>query len=275
VRFNSDNGGLEFYDGTTWNPVSPIAPKTGFKNLSIVNAASAQSVTVAFDEAFVSTAAGKAQRISTSSYTATISANFAGGGNLDTGAVASNTLYYIHLAYNASAATSNILFSVNASVPTFPAGYAASARLGATFTATTGTNLRKISQLGRNAQYIVSASVTTVLPQMIAGSSGSPTTPTWTAVGVAGFIPTTASQIRVMLFGESGQTVNAAAAPNNSYGATSSTTNPPPLNQNGLGGSAGGGGSSTGDFVLESTNVYYASSGAASFLACLGWTDNL
>ncbi len=268
VRFNSDNGGLEFYDGTTWNPVSPIAPRTGFKNLSIVNAASAQSVTLSFDECFVQNSTGKAQRIGSTSQTMTISANVAGGGNLDTGAVASNTLYYIHELYNASAATALGVFSLSPTSPTLPSGYTYSTRLGATFTATTGTNLRKISQLGRTAQYVVSASTTTNLPIMLSGVSGTPSTGSWTAISVTPFVPSTASKINVSLISLS-NSISIISAPNNSYGGSNSNSNPPPLCV------VNSEVSVFGSFVLESTNIYYASNSANGEIVCVGWEDNL
>lgn len=159
--------------------------------------------------------------------------------------------------------------------PTLPAGYAYYAYVEARF-CDGSSNLMQSRQLGSEAQYVVIAATNTAkIPQMITGISGSVSAPTYTAVAVGNFVPPTAGSIEVLLFfSNTGSAIGCMAAPNNSYGADNSTTNPPPLSYfSNLSGSINVGGGIRGQMVLESTNVYYASSVAATGLCAVGWTD--
>lgn len=57
----------------------------------------------------------------------------AGAGGLDTGVIAANTWYYIHVVYNPTSKTSTALLSLSATAPSLPAGYTQWARVGAAY----------------------------------------------------------------------------------------------------------------------------------------------
>lgn len=67
-----------------------------------------------------------------SAFTKTLSAWASGTGNggLDTGAVANNTWYHVHLIRKDSDGAIDVLYSASATAPTMPAGYTARRRLG-------------------------------------------------------------------------------------------------------------------------------------------------
>jgi hypothetical protein len=151
-----------------------------------------------------------------------------------------------------------------------PSGYTFSYRVGAIRTGGSATFVR-IRQVGNRAQYVVvAASTTPNLPIMISGNSGNITTPTWTAVSVSAYVPPTASVISVVAH-ISGNQEKMMAAPNNQYGAYDSESNPPPISW-----SIDAAAlvlSTRVDFVLETTDVYYAGSSNGGVLACAGWVD--
>jgi hypothetical protein len=60
-------------------------------------------------------------------------------------------------------------------------------------------------------------------------------------------------------------------APNNTYGGYNSTVGSPPVVNLGHTNSS----NQTFEFVLESTNIYWASQNSASSILCLGWIDNI
>ncbi|RWD69592.1 hypothetical protein [Mesorhizobium sp.] len=256
--------------GTVAYEILNQTPIGSRKNLKIVTTSITAS-TITADQIVLDGPAGtyRATSVNVSYSTAASGAN-----GLDTGAMAASTWYYEWVIYNGT--TVAALLSLSSTAPTMPAGYTFKARVGAIYY-DAGSKLRFKLQYARRAQIVVGTNPT-ALPIMASGSSGSPTTPTWTAVAVGNFVPSTAATIRVALSGfSSGPTTYIIAAPNNSYGAATSSTNPPPLQaaiKNG--GEAIGIYSTTqGEFFLESTNIYYASAAAASALAVLGWEDNL
>lgn len=205
------------------------------------------------------------------SVTADISASGANG--LDTGTKAPSTWYNVWVIWNDS--TPAALISLSATSPTMPAGYVTKVRVGA-IRNNASSNLWRSIQYARRTQIVVSANPN-ALPIMIQGSSGDPTTPTWTPVPVAAFVPPTASAIDLLLFTGNTGAFNRyiAAAPNNSYGAASSTVNPPPM-MNEFGANEFMRVHVRDMMILESTNIYYASNvGSGPGLACCGWEDTL
>ena len=70
-----------------------------------------------------------------------------GNGALDTGSVAANTGYWIHLIRKTSDGTLDVLMSTSATNPTLPSGYGAFRRLGAVLTDASGY-IRKFTQHG-------------------------------------------------------------------------------------------------------------------------------
>ncbi|TGP33332.1 MULTISPECIES: hypothetical protein [unclassified Mesorhizobium] len=241
------------------------------KNLKIVTS-SVTAGTITADQLVLEDGSGvpfRATSVSVSYATGTSGAN-----GLDTGSITASNWYYEWVIYNGT--TVAALLSLSSTAPTMPSGYTFKARVGAVYY-DSGAKLRFKIQYDRRAQIVVGTNPTTTLIAA-SGTSGSPTTPTWTAVAVGTLVPATASTIRVALSGfSSGPTTYIIAAPNNSYGAATSSSNPPPLQAAVKNGGEAIGIYSTvqGEFFLESTNIYYASAAPASALAVLGWEDNI
>jgi hypothetical protein len=245
----------------TWVPV-PNAGITGsFRNLIVqTNAATPDSkVDILADEVMLEDTSGNAKRVESVSLTADITVTGANG--LDTGAEAANKWYSIWVIDNGTTTAS--LLSESATAPTLPSGYTFKARVG--WVRNDGSsNFIRFKQVNRRVQYIV--------PQVMAsGVAGDVSIPTWVAVAVGVFVPPTAGVIYVGLQ-RNGSSGPVMVAPNNGFGAiNSSGSSQPPLNDNDA--------TSTtsrqiqGSFVLESANIYWASSGATNYLMCQGWDD--
>jgi len=196
--------------------------------------------------------------------TKTINAATTGINGLDTGALANNTWYHIYLISDGGL-NAQTLLSTSATAPTMPATYTHKLRVGAVRTLGAATFVRFL-QKGNSTRYrVVTGSTTPNIPLMISGASGSTTVPTWTAVATGSYVPPTAIKIDVMLSSNSG---TAMAAPNNNYGAFNSASNPPPMATNALNDTR-----FMGEFMLESTDVFYAASDATGDLSAVGWTD--
>lgn len=194
----------------------------------------------------------------------TINATTNGANGLDTGSLAANTWYHEFVIYNPTTATIAGLLSLSETAPTMPSGYTFSARAGSRRTRGAAT-FDRVRQVGNRAQYqVVTSSVTPGLPSMASGSAGNPVTPTWVAVAVGNYVAPSARRIIAMLYAETGSHV--MAAPNNSYGHFDDHSNPPFIHHNTEA-------AVPFDMVLESTNIYWASSGATGELYCAGWVD--
>lgn len=151
--------------------------------------------------------------------------------------------------------------------PTLPAGYTYYAYLGA-MRCDGSSNLLRSKQLGAGTAYTpVTASNTTIPPQMATGAVAGNT-----AIAVGAFVPPTASKIRVIVFATMTTNQSFALVPNNNYasatgaaagdpfGFTNSTASPIVVNQ-------------LGELTLESTNIYYGANGTSPTISCYGWTD--
>jgi len=255
------------------NATSPCfsgAAQGSFKNLSLAWASNS-TATISADQICLENTAGTTHKVRATSLTLNTGASGANG--LDTGSLASSTWYYVFVIYNPSTRTQACLMSASSISPTMPSGYFYKARVGAFRTDGSG-HIIGFSQKGRRAQYLVGSNCAN-LPILISGSSGSISTPTWTAASVSNFVPPTAGAIDALLFMKQGASPNTAmAAPNSSYGAAGSTSNPSPMMVD------GDGVTSTyvamkSSLILESSNVYYAADNANSGLACVGWEDNI
>ena len=203
-----------------------------------------------------------------------LSINSAGAGanGLDTGTLAANTWYSVWVIWNGATAAG--LLSASATAPTMPAGYTHKARIG--WIRTDGTANKYplgFTQYGRIVQMLVaSGSNVPNMPLMASGVAGNPSTPTWVAVAVAAFVPTTAAKIRVTVVSTTAASIT-IAAPNNSYGSVGSASNPPLLVA--IFNSGDSVNQGTAEMALESANIYWASSAAGGRLFCSGWEDNL
>jgi hypothetical protein len=272
LRFNTDLSNLDVFDGGAWRQPSQAQPiAAGFKNLLIQNNAGTPDtkIDITADAVTVETTGGTAYR--KSSISVTVNCTTTGANGLDTGSLANNTWYYLWIIYNPSTDTIAGLASTSSTAPTMPSGYTAKARLGANRTGGSAT-FNRVRQLGRRAQYVVTAgSPTPNLPSM---SSGTQTQ--WTAVATGSFVPSTASMIAIVGVAVSSASASAtvSAAPNNAYTSVSSTA-PPPLSYTAPVASSG---SYSTILTLESTNIYVAmtqpSTGATS-VSALGWEDNI
>ncbi|TGS94781.1 hypothetical protein EN814_18945 [Mesorhizobium sp. M2D.F.Ca.ET.171.01.1.1] len=267
-----------WYDGTAsgWQIAqAQAASPSGAvrKNLKITTG-SATSGTITADELVLEDANGATYRAS--SVNVSYATGTSGANGLDTGTITASNWYFEWVIYNPTTLTAAALLSLSSTAPTMPSGYTFKVRVGAIYY-DSGAKLRFKVQYDRRAQIVVGTNPTTALIA-VSGTSGSPTTPTWTAVAVGSYVPSTAATIRVALSGfSSGPTTYIIAAPNNSYGAATSSSNPPPLQAAVKNGGEAIGIYSTvqGEFFLESTNIYYASAAPASALAVLGWEDNI
>lgn len=198
--------------------------------------------------------------------TSTSAANGMDGHSVGT----SNWLYTYLISNGSTTAGLATKTSPLSSAPTLPAGYTYSQYTGAMYIDGSGNLLRSI-QLGRKSQYKVTAATNTAaLPIMDSGSKGSISTPTWTAIAVGAFVPPTAGSIVGVAASPSNAGAMLMVAPNNAYGAMTSTTNIVPI---ATGDAYGNALNDLFIFVLESTNIYWASNAASAYVACQGWED--
>jgi hypothetical protein len=200
----------------------------------------------------------------------TINAAAKGVNGLDTGALANSTWYAVYGIYNPAAGTFAGLLSTSATSPTMPSGYTAKARIGWVRTNGSAVFLRTV-QYGNRAQYfLVAGGTTTVWPSIASGTSGSPSTPTWTSTSVASLVPTTAMSIHAIC-GASATGGDVALTNSSATGSITSGTAPPILkNATNLANLT------SGEIPLVvSQTVFYASNLAGGFALCTGWTDNI
>lgn len=242
-----------------------------FKNLALSTTGTNASVTITADEIIVENASNQYQTLRAISVTASTAGTLVNG--LDTGTIAVSTWYSVWVIWNGTTTAS--LLSLSATAPTMPSGYTHKARVGWIRTdATANKYPLSFIQNGKNVQYKVATGSNVVsLPVIANGTAGAiATPPTWVAVGISSIVPPTASRIK--LYGAN-TTVNPGtiiAAPNNSYAGTATGT-PPPLVMSNAGSSPT---TTYCEFVIESTNIYWASAGTAGqSLICLGWEDSL
>lgn len=259
---------LLVYDGTNLELLNPqLYPlPSSFANLKCSVASSGgSSATYTADEIVVKDSSGNATLLTSFSASAALTSSGAGG--LDTGSVAASTGYFVWAIYNPSTATAALMFSLSATSPTLPSGYTQYARVGAFFT-DSSSHIMPFIQYGGLVQCVNTGSG---LPKMATGTAGSVSTPTYVSVAVTGFVPSTAAKI-FFLFTQSNGAV--LVAPNGSYGAEHSTTNPAMYDTapSGIGSPQI---TARGEMLLESTSIYWASSGSSNSLWCAGWEDNL
>ena len=249
-----------------------VAPLCGSSNLRITTVTSTATITA--DQIVMQTPAGLT--INRSAYSQTVNITLgnatATAGGMDGEAPGTSAWIDIFGIDNGAAPSAlGSLAAGNGKSPVQPAGYNYKCYLGAIRVGSAGTLLTTL-QVGMDAKYIVSSTGTvTALPTIATGSVGSINTPTWVAESVVTLVPPTARKIS-WVFSGGASSSGSMGAPNNQYGAISSTTNPPPvLVFNSTGGTYIT--SIPGTFVLESTNVYYASNASGNIWQVIGWTD--
>lgn len=202
-----------------------------------------------------------------------ISGSAAGINGLDTGLLAASTWYSVWVVSD-GVNISGVL-SLSATAPSLPAGYSYKARVGWIRT-DASANKYPLStlQCGNRAQYVLAGGNVSNLPILAAGAGGNISTPVYVAVAVSAFVPPTASAITLSLTSGGGTPNSAMAAPNARYGALNSLSNPAPL-VTGLGSGSNARVTVSGEFVLESSSIYYVSDTAQGVLFVGGWVDNL
>jgi len=249
--------------GTTL--IAPAFPPSGaFKSLAI-KVTGNTGLTASAD--YVATTDGT--NFQTTALSSTINMGTTGANALDSGSIAQATWYAIWAIAKADGTTAG-LASTSFTSPTMPSGYTYKARIGAVRTAAGTAQLLGTWQFGRRAQYVVGLAQTTQTSGIMAsGSTGSVSTPTWTAVSVSNFVPASASAIRGFAHVFNGSVI---VAPSGAYAGNNDTNTGPPLAWN-FGPSPSQ--SHQFDLLLESTNVYWASDNANGRLYVLGWDDNL
>lgn len=200
------------------------------------------------------------------------SANFPAGTVIKT--VDSGTQVTMSKPASATTAGVNIEFVYS---PVMPAGYTFKALIDCLRTDGTA-NKYPLSFISNNDgwRYVVKAgSNVTAMPQMASGSQGSMSTPTWVAVGVGAFVPPTATVICLSLCGTGDSGTGVMAAPNNSYGAVQglgvSQVNPPPLASSNYANNSSARMAISGEFLLESSSIYYAAGNVQDAMFCTGW----
>jgi hypothetical protein len=210
---------------------------------------------------------------------ATINGAVNGLNGLDTGSLAIDSWYYVWAIYNPTTQVAGWILSLQSTangtfLAALPSGFKAYGRYGAVQTIHASATFYGTFQFGNRAQYVVGLAQTANLLSIISGSSGSPTVPTWTSTALTRFVPTTASAIRAVLLIPSITSAAVIVAPNGSYGAIASSANPPPVS---IDQSTSGNAQSNYNFemLLETSNIFYASSTAGAALFAMGWVDNL
>lgn len=244
--------------GGTWKDSGLFA--SAFSGLK-VQVISASQVVVTASEIFLksSTEAYLARSVSV-----TLDISTSGAGGLDTGSESANTWYYVWVIYNGSIVS--VIASASSTSPTLPSGYTFKVRAGAVRN-DASSNLYRTIQYGKNAQYVIGTNPTEMIA--IDSSVTADISTPIAAIGVGAVVPATASRVRGVLSTVAGR---ACAAPNGNYGAYNSTTNPPPVSINP---DTSRPANTPFDFVLESTNIYWASNSSNGRLNIIGWEDNL
>ena len=198
-------------------------------------------------------------------FSVTIATTTSGANGLDTGSAAANNWYAVYAIYNGSSVAG--LLSLSANTPTMPSGYTYYERLWWVRYGASG--LLGTLQLGRKVQYVVGGANVANIPQMAIWPLGSisPSTATYVAVATTTYVPTTASNI-ILVLAFPGGSGEAYAAPNPNYAGMTSTNPPPMVTWSWYVWQ-------TYDMTLESNNVYVAAYWATNILYCAGWEDNL
>jgi hypothetical protein len=244
---------------------------SGYRNLLIVNNAATPNTKadVTADMATLYDASNNAKSFFAVSLTG-IDLGVNGVNGLDTGTKANSTDYFLWMVGKPDGTIAG-LWSTSATAPTMPDGYTYKWRCGWNRTDSSG-NIYRVKQVNDEARYVVTAATNTAnLPIMDSGAKGNVLT-TWAAIAIGAYVPPTA--VFIDFLGSSGTTAGGLvlAAPNTAYGFANSTTNPPPFQ---ISSGTTNAANTPGRFMLESTNIYWASQQATCLIACSGWEDKI
>jgi len=229
-----------------------------YRNLASSASGTSANIAITADQLAVEDSAGNA--LTLRSVSVTIDSSASGANGLDTGTLAGSTQYFRWIIYNPTTSTTAGLLSLSATSPTMPSGYTHKAFIGGGFTDGTANKYPfSFIQKGNRVQYkVASGSNLTDWRTMASGTPGL----TLTAIAIGSYVPSTARSIKIL-----------ADLPNASYLiiASNSTATSIIASYNAV---SGGASSPSFDFILESTNIYWAC-GASSYVKVQGWEENL
>lgn len=236
-------------------------------------------------EAVLVDASGNAIKFENVNLSVVTNAGSAGPGGFDTGSKSNSTPYFIWLV--SDGVTLSAVFSLSSSLATVISNlqgtsggvnYLYAKRVGWNQTDSSG-NLYRVRQIGKRAQYVLTASTnTSSLPQIASGTTGTFDTasPTLSAVSVAGVVPSTAASIS-MIGNNDNNGAGILVAPNTAYGGTNkgpAGTSPNSFAIYLVNNASGNYVQCVSVMMLEGTTIGVAiGSGGGAFVSCLGWED--
>ena len=178
--------------------------------------------------------------------------------------LAASTAYYLWLVHTTSTNTTTLVMTTTTTAPS----YDYYRYLGGRFT-DSSSRLYIINQSGKECNYIVDGTVLTGSRIIASGIVGNIATPTWYAVAVNDFVPTTSTHI-ILALNHNGGSGTLMVAPSNLYGVYNSASNPPFEIINAVYNLV-----EKFTMPLLSSNIYYASSASTNYLLCYGWIENV
>lgn len=234
-----------------------------FKNLQLSAPGNSANITVTADEIVLESATNGYKTLR--SVSLTVAGSSSGANGLDTGALAITTWYSVWVIWNGTD-TSGLL-SLSATAPTLPNGYTHKTRVGWIRTdATANKYPLTFKQYGKRVYYVPTAATNlTVCPQIAVGSTGTPGS-SLTAAAIGAFAPSTATEMLIVAHVTNSSAVqvcssNSPTSPGSSGGYFNAATSITCAIQYRL--------------LYESTNIYWASSGASNAIHMQGWEDAL
>ncbi len=248
-----DGDGFQVLNVRQTSSVSSIG--LTYSNLKI-QVTSSSTLDITANEVVLKDGSGNPYIASNVSLTNNLSSTGVNG--LDAGSLAASTWYYVYLISNGSTVKS--LVSISSVSPSLPSGYSFRRRVGA-IRINSSTNLMYTLQVGNTVQYIIGTNPSAPTPYLTIASGGGSFS---TAISVSALVPPTSVQIGVVLWANGPTSQGCGIAPNSHYSEGLFTDN-----TNNYGGGCAG------FMVLESSNVYYTSSGYNNVCWCYAWVDGL
>jgi hypothetical protein len=188
-------------------------------------------------------------------------------------ATANDTWYKVWLTYNPTTEIKQLILSTESTTaPTLPSGY--THYVFVMCIRGTGGNLYHLIKRDKKVQYVVDGTILTALLTIASGVQGTFSGSTFTPVttSMLGFVPTTATKIKLFTGINAATGCNIGVAPNANFSGVV-TSNPPPITVSFVANESFM--SDLGDMMLESTNIYCAITASNGFVKIFGWTDNL
>lgn len=160
-----------------------------YVNLKMITAGTNAIAVLTADEFSVRNAAGAGKRL-TGLNLSVNGANSGVANGLDTGALAANTWYYLHVIYNPTTNTVAGLLSLSATAPTLPSGYTYSALAATVRVGATATRLWPLEN--RNGDVFLLPTASTDIPSDFPIVLNAGTATSFTALSLQAFMPPTA-----------------------------------------------------------------------------------